>query len=398
MTDRNTENANQILMIAGEVSGDLHASGLLREFLKIQPGFHCFGVGGNRMKAEGFDPLFHVEDVAFLGLSEVVTHLPLIRRMMKTLLRECHRRKPRAVVLIDYPGFNLRFADQLRREPLLRDIPILYYISPQVWAWRASRVPKIARLVDRMAVIFDFEVPIYQKAGLKTDFVGHPLLEVTQPTSSKDDFRRRLGVGADDLLLALLPGSRMQEVNRLFPLFLNTYREISRNFPDIKAAVGCSPSLKKSYYENLLSKCDINSAWPFLLSGETYDLLAHSDVALVASGTATLETAILGTPMVMAYKVAPLTYWVGRHLVKIPNIALVNVVAGNKVVPEFIQQDATPGRIAAELGNILTDDNRRQRMISDLTKVRQKLGRPEASRNVAAILNEMISNRVARAE
>lgn len=378
---------HEVLIVAGEVSGDLHAHGLLREFRKLHPQVHFFGVGGHRMAAEGCEILFPIEKVAFLGLAEVIAHLPFIRKMMKTLLWECLRRRPKAVVLIDYPGFNLRFAKRLRRTPGLSKTPILYYISPQVWAWHASRVPKIARLVNRMAVIFDFEALIYGKAGLKTDFVGHPLLEVVQARDSSETFRQNLGLLNDDTLLALLPGSRMQEIKRLLPLFLETYRKVKMGLPNLKAAIGCSPAVDQTIYENHIEQ---NTESIPLLYGKTYDLLAHSSVALVASGTATLEAAILGTPMVMAYKVAPLTYWIGRHLVKIPDIALVNVVAGRRVIPEFVQGEASSQRIAAELRAMLDDESRRRTMMEDLAQVRAKLGEPGASAKVASILSEMI--------
>lgn len=385
------------MIIAGEVSGDLHAAGLMREFGKLMPEAQFFGVGGERMAKEGCEVLFSAEKVALIGFAEVIRYLPFIRRMMKILLSECQKRKPRAILLVDYPGFNLSFASRLRRTPALHKIPILYYISPQVWAWRASRIPKIARLVDRMAVILEFEVPIYRNAGLKTDFVGHPLLEVTKPVSSNEAFRQSLGIAADDPLIAVLPGSRIQEVKRLLPIFLRAYLKLQHEFHSLKAMVGCTSSLSEDVYRTLLRSEGVKADEIPLLFGRTYDLLAHSDVALVASGTATLETAILGTPMVIAYKVSPLTYWIGRRLVKIPDIALVNIVASRRVVPEFVQADAVPERIAAELSALLKDPSRRRQMTVDLDEVRRKLGQPGTSKKVAAILHEMIADQVSRA-
>jgi lipid-A-disaccharide synthase len=342
------------------------------------------------MAAEGLEVLFHVRDIGFLGFVEVVRHLPFIRRMMRTLLEECRRRRPRAIVLVDYPGFNLRFAKALRRIPELSATPVLYYISPQVWAWHASRVPEIARLVDRMAVIFDFEVPIYQKAGLQVDFVGHPLLEVVRPVGSADELRRELNLPVNSPLLALMPGSRLQEVRGLFPLFLQTYKLLHGEFPNLTALVGCSPTVGQTIYDDILLSAEMAGGIR-LLNDMTYDILAHSNVALVASGTVTLETAILGTPLVMAYRVSPLTYTIGRKLVKIPNLALVNVVAGKRVVPEFVQGEAQPHLLAAELSSLLRDATRRDAMRKELYQVREKLGNPGASRNTAAILNSMIT-------
>ncbi len=377
------------MIIAGEVSGDLHSSGLIRRFADLDPQARFFGVGGEGMEAAGCELLYRVDQVAFLGLAEVVRHLPFIRRMMRTLLREAARRRPKAIVLVDYPGFNLRFAAAVRRHPFLRDTPILYYISPQVWAWHASRVPKMARLIDRIAVIFDFEVPIYRRAGLEVDFVGHPLLEVARPSLSRDDFFRLLDLERDQSLLALLPGSRAQEVRRLLPLCADVARILRKKIPRLQAVVGCSPSLPVEFYRSVLASRGSNGGITFL-EHHTNDLQAHSDVALVASGTATLETAIMGTPMVMVYRVAPLTYWIGRRLVKIPCLALVNVVAGREVVPEFVQGEAQPEAVAARLAELLQDDARRRRMIADLEEVRGRLGEPGASSKVAAILKEMM--------
>lgn len=385
------------MIIAGEASGDLHASGLLREFKRLQSGAHFFGTGGDRMAAAGLETLYHIKDISFLGFVEVLRHLPFIRRMMAKLLQETRRRRPRAVVLVDYPGFNLRFAARLRKIPELQGIPILYYISPQVWAWRSSRVPQIARLVDRMAVIFDFELPIYEAAGLRADFVGHPLLETARAEMSAADFRRQWEIPENAPLIALLPGSRKQEVLSLFPLFLQTLKILRENSPQLHALVGCSPALHKSLYAQILSDTGHSGPEIRLTSNQTYDLLTHSRVALVASGTVTLEAALMGTPMVMAYRVAPLTYFMGRILVKIPNIALVNVVAGKRIVPEFIQHEATPERLADELSRLLADESYRAGMIEQLSQVRQKLGTPGASARVAKLLNDLILEGSSRA-
>jgi lipid-A-disaccharide synthase len=378
------------MIIAGEASGDLHASGLMREFRATYPDAHFFGVGGDQMEAQGCEAIYAVDQVAFLGLVEVIAHLPFIRKMMNRLLAECVTRKPRAIILVDYPGFNLKFAERIRQKPGFESIPILYYISPQVWAWHVSRVPRIAQLVDRIAVIFDFEVSIYKKAGLQADFVGHPLLEMTEPSGSKEEFFKSLGCDGDKLLLGLLPGSRKQEIRRLLPLFLETFALLKDKVPTLCAAVGCSPTVEDIFYSEIINKSVINNQ-VFLLRDKTNVLQAHSDVVLAASGTATLETAILGTPLVMAYKVAPLTYFIGKYLVKIPNIALVNVVAGKRVIPEFIQSDAHPRRIAETLYELLTNTAYRETMEKELKEVRRKLGEPGASRKVAAILNELIS-------
>jgi lipid-A-disaccharide synthase len=371
---------------------------LLREFKQRHSSAQSFGAGGDRMDEQGCEILYHIRDISFLGLVEVIRHLPFIRRMMDSLINACRQRQPQAIVLVDYPGFNLHFARRLRKAPDTKHIPILYYISPQVWAWHASRVQAIARLVDRMAVIFDFEAEIYRAAGLRADFVGHPLLEVAQPAQTKESFRREIGVPDEAPLIALLPGSRKQEVRRLFPLFARTFVELRARIPTLQCLVGCSPMLTETFYEHTLAEAGLTTSGLRLLFGKTYDLLASSQVALAASGTVTLEAAIIGTPLVMAYRVAPLTYWIGRRLVKIPDIALVNVVAGRRVVPEFIQRAATERRLADELYGLLTDAERRQKMVADLAQVRDKLGTPGASFRVAVLLDEMIEEAKSRAQ
>ncbi|TKJ42502.1 lipid-A-disaccharide synthase [candidate division LCP-89 bacterium B3_LCP] len=390
MNESHATASDSIMIIAGEVSGDLHASGLIKAFGELEPNIRFFGVGGERMKDAGCENVYSVDDVAFVGFTEVIQHLPFIYRMRKTLLNECLAKKPRAVVLVDYPGFNLNFAQKLRKHPLLKDTPVLYYISPQVWAWHASRIKKIARLVDRLAVIFDFEVPLYREAGLKTDFVGHPLLEVTASSLTNEEFRHSLGAELGIPLLGLLPGSRLQEIRRLLPVFLETYLYLKKEIPDIKTAIACSPAVEESIYQDIMDHFGTAVDNIPLLYNQTADLQAHSDVVLVASGTATLETAILGTPLVMAYRVSPITYLIGKKLVKIPHIALVNVVAGKKIIPEFIQGQATPDNISEELGNILNDSNRCDSMKADLEQVKEKLGSAGASDNVAKILQSMI--------
>lgn len=385
-----TPQRKQILIVAGEASGDLHASGLIREFKGSASGFHFFGCGGDRMAGEGCEILFHIRDLAFLGLVEVLRHLPFLRRMMRRLLQECVVRKPAAVVLVDYPGFNLRFAKAIRSNTELREIPILYYISPQVWAWRADRVPVIARLVDRMAVIFDFETTIYRTAGLRTDFVGHPLLEVAKAGASSEQLRSSFEIPRDAPLLVLLPGSREQEVKRLLPLFLDTFRLLLRDFPGLCALVGCAETVPYELYRKIAEMRNLGSERVTFIQNRTYDGIAAGDVVLAASGTVTLETAILGTPLVMAYKVSPITYWFGKHLVKIPDIALVNVVAGKRIVPEFIQKEADPERIREAVAVLLRDPARRERMKSEFAAVRAKLGEPGSSVRTARILFEMI--------
>ncbi|MCX6639161.1 MAG: lipid-A-disaccharide synthase [bacterium] len=380
----------QIMIIAGEVSGDLHASGLIREFNLLRGDCHFFGVGGDLMADAGCENLYSVREVAFLGFVEVIRHLPFIRKMMNTLVAACLKRRPQVLVLVDYPGFNLRFAARLRKYPELKNLPILYYVSPQVWAWHSSRIPQIARLVNRMAVIFDFEAPLYESVGLRTDFVGHPLLDNLVIRKEKEAFRQEFSIKRHELLIALLPGSRKQEVSNLLPIFLQAYELLKLRFPNLHAMVGGASALSPEFYTDIMDRVGYRDDRVRILSGQTYDLVNAADLALVASGTATLETAIIGTPLIMAYKMSPLSFQLAKHLVKIPNVALVNIVAGKQIVPECLQRDAVPDKLADEAATLLTDPVRRKEMIAELAIVKQKLGAPGASKRVAAILQEMI--------
>ncbi len=282
-------------------------------------------------------------------------------------------RRPDVVVLIDYPGFNLRFARRVRQ----RGIPVLYYISPQVWAWNMRRVKKMKRCVDRMKVVFPFEVDIYRNEGIDVEFVGHPLVESLKAPCLKEEFFRRHGLDPRKRLLGLFPGSRMQEIENILPVMLDAAEEIRRTH-DVQVAVGIAPNLGADSVRPFLR------AYPAVAALEhaTYDLMRWADAAIVTSGTATLETGWFGTPMAVVYKTSPVTYFIGRLLVDVPYIGLVNIVAGKKIVPEFIQRDLTSGHLVDAIAKILDDPGYADSVRRELRVIREKLGGPGASARV----------------
>lgn len=373
----------RILIVAGEASGDLHGSSLLRELAEINPKLEAFGIGGNKMKEQGVELIFHIDKLAFMGFFEVFKKLGFVRKVMKTMTSVVQSRRPHLAILIDYPGFNLRFARRLKSMAL----PVLYYVSPQVWAWGGGRVKKMQRLIDKMLVILPFEKPIYDRFGIDCEFVGHPLLEVTKPILSSDDFRRKFDLRKNDVTLGLLPGSRSQEVEKILPVMLEAARLLEPRVKNLKVLLGLAPTVDRAKVEDLLKA---NESKTKIVENLTYDLMKHADFLLVASGSATLECAILGTPFLVLYKTSFWTYLLARGLVSIPDIALANVVAGKRIVPEFIQKQATAARISEETCEILTDRERYRGIQNELKKVREKLGEPGASKRAAQIVARLL--------
>jgi lipid-A-disaccharide synthase len=373
----------KIVIVAGEASGDMHGSGLIRELERMNPDLEIFGMGGDKMKKEGVELVFHIDQLSIMGFWEVIKNFSFIRRVMRTMISAVETRKPDLAVLIDYPGFNLRFARKVKS----LGIPIAYYISPQVWAWGGNRVKKMQSLINRMIVVFPFEKPIYDNFQISCEFVGHPLLEVTRPVLSLEDFQKKFDLRKNDVVVGLLPGSRWQEVEKMLPLMLESSRILNPRIRNIKLILGLAPTIKKEKVENMISSSYLPIA---LAENLTYDVMKHSHLLLIASGSATLECAILGTPFLVLYRTSLWTYLVAKSLVKIPHIALANVVAGKQIVPEFIQKKAVPRKIADEMYDILNDQKRYKIMQSELEKVKGKLGEQGASRKAAQIVMGML--------
>jgi lipid-A-disaccharide synthase len=364
-----------ILMIAGEASGDLLGSGLVHFLKKKLPECRLYGIGGDQMIREGLEILYHVRDMSFLGFFEVIKHLPFIHRVfngINTLIKE---RRPDLVLLIDYPGFNLRIAKRAKKS----GVPVIYYISPQVWAWGKKRIKKIARIVDKMLVLFPFEVDLYRREGIDVEFVGHPLKDIVTVKTPRNAFLKKVKLSADKPTVGLLPGSRKQEVFRLLPEMICASRHLKEKNPDIQFLLGKSPTLTDTIYDPLLlSESSIRS-----IRNSTYEIMTYSDLVLVASGTATLETAICETPMIIVYKMSALSFLIGKMLVKVKQIGLANIVAGKKIVPELLQKQAEGKNIAQTAWQLLNDPDLRNRIRKELSLVSRRLGKSGASERAA---------------
>ena len=334
----------KILVVAGEASGDLHGAGLLKELKKINPDLDFFGMGGDKMKNEGLKILYHINQVSFMGLFEILSHLSFLRRVFKDMTKQIDSNKPDLAILIDYSGFNLRLAKKLKQ----KNIPIVYYISPQVWAWRKNRVHKIKKYVNKMIVFFPFEVDFYKNKGVKVELVGHPLVNLAKPVLQKEEFLKKIQAASDQTIIGLLPGSREQEIKKILPVMLEACQGLKRKIKDMKVIIGLAPTINK---ELVLSQVNQNSDVK-VLENLTYDVMKYSDLLLVTSGTATVESALMETPMLVIYKTNFLTYFLAKLLVKVPYISMVNLIAQKKIVPEFIQDKAHPKLIAKEMEDV----------------------------------------------
>lgn len=369
----------RVMIIAGEASGDLHGSGVVRELKRKDPNCVIFGIGGDKMQAAGMELIYHVREISVMGFWEVLQHLPLLKSVEQTLNVLLKVKRPDVLLLIDYPGFNLRFARRARQQ----GIKILYYISPQVWAWKPGRLKKMKGLIDKMLVVFPFEESIYRREGIDVEFVGHPLLEVfTEPQELKE-FCTRYGFDCKKPILGLFPGSRRQELERIFPAMLGAARMLHEH-SGVQTAVGVSSVLNVDYVKSFM-----RDDFPVqLIQNATYDVMKNSTVALVTSGTATLETAYYQTPMIVVYKTSWLSYLIGRMLVRIKNIGLVNIVADGRIVPELLQLKVTPQNLAEETIKMLENEASRKDISKKLSIVRERLGTKGASSRVAdAILS-----------
>ena len=376
----------QVMIVAGEASGDLHGSRLVRSLKSLQPEIDICGMGGEEMAATGMELLCDISNLAVLGIAEVVSKLWDIRKAMRILEHRLQERPPDLLILIDYPGFNLILAAKAKK----LKIPVMYYISPKVWAWNRRRVKKIRRLVDRMAVILPFEQEFYLQYGMEVTFVGNPLLDSVKLQTSKERFFEKHNIDPLSTVVGILPGSRKQEIARMLPVFLAAANRL-RSTKKIVCLLALAPGLCK---DNLIAH-GLDEAGPNvkLIAEERYELMACCDVVMAASGTVTLELAILNVPMVVAYRLSPLTYLIGRLLVKVPFFSLVNLVAGRKVVTELLQKEASPERISRELQRLLDDSEAHATMKEELQQVSRKLGEPGASQRTARLALELVEAR-----
>jgi lipid-A-disaccharide synthase len=367
----------EVLFVAGETSGDLHAAGVAAELRRRDPDLSLVGIGGARMERAGVTLLEHSDRLAVMGFVEVLKHVPQHFRLLASLKRRLRSGRVRLAVLVDYPGFNMKVAAAAHEA----GVPVLYYITPQVWAWGAGRLAAMARTVTRAAVILPFEEALLREHGVNATFVGHPLLDRARSLPTRDAARRELGLSVDAKVLALFPGSRAQEVTRHLDPFVATARELERRMPGLQTVVSVAPGIQLDG-----ARC------PYPLAhAASFTVWRAADAALSKSGTSTLEAAVAGCPLVVAYRTSGWTYAVARRLVKIPHIGLVNVVAGREVAPEFVQDALEPTAVANVLQQLLTDGSaRRAEMLAHLADVRAKLGTAGASERVAEIARELL--------
>ncbi len=377
-----------VVIVAGEASADLHGSNLVKSMKKLAPGIVFWGVGGKNMEEAGVKILFSSSEMAVVGITEVLSKLSTIARASGRLKRILKSKRPDLLILIDYPDFNIHIARTAKRFK----VPVLYYISPQVWAWRRGRVRKIARRIDRMAVILPFEKNFYGKRGISVDYVGHPLLDTLSREVDKQQAGVELGSEQGYPVVGLLPGSRKEEIRNLLPVMVESVQILGKRYPKIRCRLSLAPTIDAGFIQSFTEDSAVKIE---IIPGDTLETLRICHVALVASGTATLETALMGIPMVIAYKISRFSYWLGRIVVRVPYIGLVNLVAGEAVAPELIQDDVAPDRLAREALSILEDEGIRENMITKLRGIRENLGRFGASEATAKIALEMMKNRQA---
>jgi lipid-A-disaccharide synthase len=378
-------NPIRILLSSGEASGDLYASELLRELRKRVPSLEAFGLGGPRSKAQGAELLVDLEEISVIGLVEVVRKIPALRHAMVRLVEEARKRRPDAAILVDFSGFHLRLAKRLHE----MGVPILYYVSPQVWAWRRGRIRRIRDLVDEMLVILPFEETFYRGEGVRVRYVGHPLVDLVEPVRDRDRFCADLGLDPSRPILLLLPGSRRREVELHVPVLREVVESLSTERPDLQIVMSLAPTVAASWIEAALGE---TISKVHMLAGGTYDGMKHAAVAVVASGTATVEAALSETPMVVVYRVGRLTYALGKPFVRVPYYSMVNLIAGRRLVPELIQKDMTAESIRAQVEALL-EPGAAEEMKRGLREVKARLGGKGASSRAADAVLAFLQSR-----
>ena len=378
MTNKN------LMIIAGEISGDLHGASLIKELKNLDQEINVYGIGGDKMKAAGMQLSYHINRMAFLGFVEVVRHLPFIKKVQRELLNLIRNMKIGTVVLIDYPGFNLSIAKKLKR----LKVKIVYYISPQIWAWGSGRIRKIKKLVNKMLVVFPFEEKLYNNNNVNVEFVGHPLLEQLKHHKflTKDKLFEKYELDKKREILLILPGSRDQEVKHIFPEVIKAAVKLAKEF-NLQIVTACSSNIDEKMFNEITEEKEFK-----IIKNDTYNLLKHSGFGIVKSGTSTLEAGLFQLPMVIVYKTSGLTYWIGRSLVKVDLIGMANIISGEKVVPELIQNQVSKEMVYKESKKILSDKNLYQAIKNKFGLIKEKLGEEGASvkaaESIYKIMNE----------
>jgi len=373
-----------VMLVAGEASGDQHAAKLVIALKKLNPHVQFLGMGGKRMREAGVELLVDSTKLAVVGLIEVLAHYREIRSAFRQMQAAVRDQPPDLLILVDYPGFNLRLAATAKKA----GVKVLYYISPQVWAWRPGRVKTIAKRIDMMAVILPFEVGIYDDANVPVHFTGHPLVDEVQPTMTRAQALTSFQLASERKILGLFPGSRQSEIKRLMPVLLESARILVKRFPDLQLILPIAPGLER---EDFLPWLEQDRLPITLTQHAIYDVIQICDAIITASGTATLQIALLGTPMTIIYKISPMTYLLARLLVNVRHVGLANIIAQSPTVREFIQHKARPDLIADEITRLLTDRSYATQMRCRLLEVRDRLGTDQNSVDIAVLVNGMLA-------
>ena len=372
---------NSILIVAGEISGDLHAANVVKEFRKTDSKIPCWGIGGDALKNEGVELLQHCDAMSVMGIVEVLKQYRFFKQVFNDLLAEVDRRKPKTALLVDYPGFNLRLAAELKK----RGVRVLYYISPKVWAWNKKRIPKMAKCIDHLMVIFPFELPLFKGTGLKVDYVGNPLVDQIDQLLKQSP--KELPWKSDQRI-ALLPGSRRQEIKRILPTMLAAAKKLEQAHSDLSFLIATPNARIEALVKEIIDESSQSLKQLSVMCGNARELMRQARVAMVTSGTATLETALIGTPHILVYKTSAFTYWFGKSVVKIDHLGLANIIVKKTICPEFIQNDATADSLANAVTLLFDDSPERQKMQQDFSDLRALFGQENAAKNVAQILSK----------
>ena len=374
----------KVMIMSGEASGDLHGANLAREIRKQDPSIALYGVGSKQMGEAGVKMLADASEISVVGITAVLTHSGAIYRVFTKLKRFLKDERPDILVLIDFPDFNIMLGKAARK----LGIPVLYYISPQVWIWRKGRIKTIAGIVKAMIVVFPFEVPLYEKAGVDVRFVGHPLTDIVRSDLTPGQARQVFGLETARRTIALLPGSRKSEIVHLLPDMLAAAKILLSRFQDLQFVLPVAPTVDRDVVRAFVEEGGVPVR---MVEGRTYDALKASDAAIVASGTATLETGLMALPMVIAYRISALNYFILTKLVRgVKNVGLVNIVAGKRIVPELVQKDSTPENMADAVTKMLSDPAYYKAIADDLAGVRAQLGEAGASARAAAVVMEVL--------
>jgi len=371
-----------ILIIACESSAENYGADLVREFKKLHPETPFYGIGGRHMQQQGVELLFSIQELSFIGIFEIIFHIPRILKILNTITREVKKRNTAAAVLIDSPDFNLRVARRLKKLSL----PVLYYISPTVWAWRKNRLNSVKKYVNKMMLIFPFEEKIYRDKQIPAAFIGHPLIKKTRVSLSQQDFFRKLNLDNSVKLITLLPGSRKSEIKRHLPVLIKTLNRIREKY-NCQFIIKLSENIKKKEAALYLKPPHPPIT---MVNQYGYESIAYSDLVLSACGTANLETALLGIPLVSFYRISPLSYFTGKKLVKIKHFSIVNIMAGKRIIPELIQKDFNPKSLFDHVSKILDSQEVQKKMKREFKKIRKELGDKDAALNAAKELEKLL--------